>query len=89
MAQIPQMPETASVPSAESATEPSGKRVVFWLFAALWVVTLGTLLYFASITEPGFRRRIYVALVVNLMLPLIAWQAFRWIDQRRPKEVQS
>jgi len=42
-----------------------------------------SLAYFASITEPDFRRRIYVALVVNLMLPLIAWQAFRWIDQRR------
>jgi hypothetical protein len=42
-----------------------------------------SLVYFASITEPDFRRRIYVALVVNLMLPLIAWQAFRWIDQRR------
>ncbi|MHB1260543.1 MAG: hypothetical protein ACYC2H_02380 [Thermoplasmatota archaeon] len=42
-----------------------------------------TLIYFASITEPDFRRRIYVALVVNLMLPLIAWQAFRLIDTWR------
>lgn len=42
-----------------------------------------TLAYFASITEPDFRRRIYVALVVNLMLPLIAWQAFRWIEANR------
>jgi hypothetical protein len=58
---------------------------VFWLFAALWVVTLLTLVYFASITEPDFRTRIYVALVVNLMLPLIAWQAFRWIDQGRSR----
>ncbi|HJQ92995.1 MAG TPA: hypothetical protein VJ874_01785 [Candidatus Thermoplasmatota archaeon] len=44
-----------------------------------------TLVYFALITEPDFRRRIWVALVVNLMLPLIAWQAFRWIDQSRTK----
>lgn len=64
-------------------TEPSGRRVIFWLFAGLWVVTAVVLLYFASITEPEFRRRIYVALVVNLMLPLIAWQAFRWIEARR------
>lgn len=56
---------------------------MFWLFAALWVATAVSLLYFASITEPDFRRRIYVALVVNLMLPLIAWQAFRWIDASR------
>jgi hypothetical protein len=56
---------------------------VFWLFAALWVFTLLTLVYFASITEPDFRRRIYVALVVNLMLPLIAWQLFRWIEASR------
>ena len=41
------------------------------------------LAYFASITEPGFRRRIYVALVVDLMLPFVAWQAFRWIDSGR------
>lgn len=41
------------------------------------------LVYFAAITEPEFRRRIYVALVVNLMLPFIAWQAFRLIDRRR------
>ena len=84
MTQIPQMLDPgSSVPSAASATEPSGKRVVFWLFAALWVATLVTLVYFASITEPEFRTRIYVSLVANLMLPLIAWQAFRWIDQRR------
>jgi uncharacterized membrane protein YhaH (DUF805 family) len=63
--------------------EPSGRKVVFWLFVGLWVTTAVTLLYFADITHTDFRRRIYVALVVNLMLPLIAWQAFRWIDFRR------
>jgi hypothetical protein len=42
-----------------------------------------TLLYFASITEPTFRRRIYLALVGDLMAPLIAWQAFRWIETKR------
>ena len=66
-----------------TTNEPSGKRVVFWLFVGLWIVTAVTLVYFASITEPDFRRRIYVALVVNLMLPLVAWQAFRLIDARR------
>jgi uncharacterized membrane protein YhaH (DUF805 family) len=76
-------PSTPSSVSSAESNEPSGKRVVFWLFAALWVATAVSLVYFASITEPDFRRRIYVALVVNLMLPLIAWQAFRWIDQRR------
>jgi hypothetical protein len=79
-----------SVGSVSSPTgtegEPSGKRVVFWLFAALWVATALSLVYFASITEPEFRRRIYVALVVNLMLPLIAWQAFRWMDGRRSND---
>lgn len=72
-----------SVQSVAQSSEPSGRKVVFWLFAGLWVVTAVTLVYFALITEPDFRRRIWVALVVNLMLPLIAWQAFRWIDQRR------
>lgn len=56
---------------------------MFWLFAALWVVTAVVLAYFALITEPEFRRRIWVALVVDLMLPFIAWQAFRLIDARR------
>ena len=56
---------------------------MFWLFAGLWVITAVVLVYFAIITEPEFRRRIYVALVVNLMLPFIAWQAFRWIEQKR------
>lgn len=63
--------------------EPSGKRVVFWLFACLWVVTAVVLLWFALLAPPDSRRRVYVALVVNLMLPLIAWQAFRWIHARR------
>jgi len=75
-----------SVQSAASASEPSGRKVVFWLFAGLWLITAAVLLYFASITEPEFRRRIYVALVVNLMLPFIAWQAFRLIDQRRSRQ---
>lgn len=66
-----------------ATSEPSGRKVIFWLFAGLWVVTAVVLLYFASVTEPEFRRRIYVALVVDLMLPLVAWQAFRWIDQTR------
>ncbi len=56
---------------------------MFWLFAGLWVVTAVVLLYFAAITPEEFRGRIYVALVVNLMLPLIAWQAFRWIEAKR------
>ncbi|MFA5943136.1 MAG: hypothetical protein WC876_01580 [Candidatus Thermoplasmatota archaeon] len=49
-------------------------------------MTAVTLVYFALITETDFRRRIWVALVVNLMLPLIAWQAFRWIEQRRVRK---
>ena len=53
------------------------------MFVGLWVITAVVLVYFAAITEPEFRRRIYVALVVNLMLPFIAWQAFRWIEQAR------
>lgn len=64
---------------SSSASEPSGRRVVFWLFVGLWIVTAVVLGYFAYITDEDFRRRIYVALVVNLMLPLIAWQGFRWI----------
>lgn len=68
---------------AGGGAEPSGKRVVFWLFVGLWVVTAVVLGYFAAITDADFRRRIYVALVVNLMLPLIAWQGFRWIEQHR------
>lgn len=66
-----------------SGSESSGRRVVFWLFAGLWVITAVVLVYFASITEPEFRRRIYVALVVDLMLPFVAWQAFRWIEERQ------
>ena len=84
MTQMSQMPaREPSGPSEPSATEPSGRKVVFWLFAGLWVITAVVLVYFALITEPEFRRRIYVALVVNLMLPFIAWQAFRLIDGRR------
>ena len=58
---------------------------MFWLFAGLWVVTAVVLVYFAAITETDFRRRIYVALVVDLMLPFVAWQAFRLIDARRTR----
>ena len=80
MTQMAQMPTIGSSgSSAPSATEPSGRKVVFWLFAGLWVVTAVVLVYFAAITEPQFRRRIYVALVVDLMLPFVAWQAFRLI----------
>jgi uncharacterized membrane protein YhaH (DUF805 family) len=68
---------------SSTTNEPSGRKVIFWLFAGLWIMTAAVLVYFASITEPDYRRRIYVALVVNLMLPLIAWQAFRLIEQRR------
>jgi hypothetical protein len=50
------------------------------------VATAVTLLYFAAITEPEFRRRVLVALVVNLMLPLIAWQGFRWIEHRQRQD---
>ena len=50
----------------------------------LWLATAAALLYFASITPWEYRRRIYVALVVNLMMPLVAWQAFRVIEARRP-----
>jgi hypothetical protein len=46
-------------------------------------VTAVVLLSFATITPAEFRRRIYVALVVDLMLPFIAWQAFRWIEGKR------
>lgn len=76
-------PQAGAPDEPQGAVEPSGKRVVFWLFAGLWVVTAVVLVYFALITEPQFRRRIWVALVVDLMLPLVAWQAFRWIDARR------
>jgi hypothetical protein len=47
------------------------------------------LLSFAAITPSGFRTRIYVALVVNLMLPLVAWQAFRLIEARRSSAEQG
>lgn len=84
MTQMSQMTSPAtSVPSETSVTEPSGKRVVFWLFAGLWVMTAVVLVYFALITETEFRRRIWVALVVDLMLPFVAWQAFMLIDARR------
>jgi hypothetical protein len=62
---------------------------VFWLFVGLWITTAVTLLYFANITHTEFRRRIYVALVVNLMMPLIAWQAFRLIAERQDRRAKG
>ena len=84
-------PQPASHPSSPSPppfsqippAEPSGRKVILWLFVALSVATAVALLYFATQVDPEFRPRIYVALVGDLMLPVIAWQLFRWIEQHR------
>ena len=57
---------------------------MLWLFVALSVATALALLYFASITEPEFRPRIYAALVGNLALPIIAWYVYKHLPRHRP-----
>lgn len=53
--------------------EPSGRRILFWLFVALAVATAFALLLFAQLVEPRFRGRVYGALVLDLSLPVVGW----------------
>ncbi len=75
--------------SAPGDLDLSGRRLVFLLFLVLWIVTLVTLVGFGIWTtqrfDVGTSRRIWVALVANLMLPVIAWQVFRLMNEYRAK----
>lgn len=70
--------------SRVSRSEPSGRVVVLWLFIALAAATALILLYFATIVDPEFRPRIYVALVGNLALPIIAWYVYKHLPRHQP-----
>lgn len=73
--------------AAGHGPEISGRRLIFRLFLVLWLATLTILVGFGVWTVERFdvatSRRVWVALVVNLMLPAIAWQVFRLIHARR------
>ncbi len=67
----------------EEQSAPRGDRFIMGLFAVLAVATVAVLGLFASIVEPAYRQRIYIALVGNLLLPLIAAAVFAAIDAKR------
>lgn len=79
------MKPTDGAATAAPASEglAAGQRVILWLFVALAVATALTLLYFATLVEPRFRPRIYAALAGDLLLPVVAWFAFRAMARRR------
>ncbi len=62
---------------------PRGDRFILGLFAVLAVATVATLALFASIVDPAYRTRIYVAMVGNLLLPLVAAAVFVAIEAKR------
>ncbi len=67
----------------DEESAPRGDRFVLGLFAVLAVATIGVLALFASLVEPAYRQRIYVALVANLLLPLFAAAVFVAIEAKR------
>jgi hypothetical protein len=75
--------------SSDDASDPSGPRVILWLFVALSAGTALALLYFAMQVDPQYRPRIYAALVGDLGIPLIAWQLFRVIEERRARTARG
>jgi hypothetical protein len=50
---------------------------------ALAACTAAALLYFASITEPQYRPRVYGALALDLALPVVAWFVFKRMKRNR------
>ena len=67
--------------------EISGRRLVWRFFAGLWVATLLALGYLGFVAGERFgdevAPRLWVALVVDLMLPFVAWQIFRAMPRNR------
>jgi uncharacterized membrane protein YvlD (DUF360 family) len=58
--------------------------VIFRLFVALAIATAVSLLLFAQLVPAGHpRNRVYVALIGDLMLPVVAWFVLKWIAARR------
>lgn len=60
-----------------------GRRVIFLLFLLLAIATAGALLWFAQEAPPEARTRVYVALGLNLALPVVAWFVFRRMPRNR------
>lgn len=74
------------LPPSSSATEshePTGRKVVFWLFVALSIATAAALLIFAQTVEERFRTRVYLSLAADLLIPVVAWFAIKAIEKRR------
>ena len=60
-----------------------GKRVILWLFLALSLATLVSLLYFATQAPPAARPRVYMALVGNLVMAGLVLLLFVFIGRKR------
>lgn len=60
-----------------------GRRVILLLFLALALATAFALLWFAQEAPPEARPRVYVALAIDLALPLVAWFVFRRMPRNR------
>lgn len=61
-----------------------GVRVIFWLFVALAAATAAGLTLFVF-TDAGwpYRRTVFIAMAVDLSMPVVAWFIMKAITKRR------